>query len=298
MAVFLGVNYPVQRIALHLFVLFIGSYCFSVAKIKNVKIQVGLLLPFVALPVFSMFKLNFSSISCWEEDNLPYRFVSKVAGLERGKSNTLSVYGEGVSGYCWAYQIDKENLKLPTVVASRQNEKRNYDYVIDLKDNVKPFIHLYDSLDYNEYSTHYLLKRKRPTNKELIIESDTLNNLEVKGREFIELMRASVDSLEASSVLLNFEVIMESTIPSFQNWIVVSIDDSETKQNLSYNSIKLDWKKKWTINDMIKQGIYVNDLPKNKKIDIVIYFWNIKKENYRLISAQAKGYRIIEDYTK
>jgi hypothetical protein len=298
MAVFLGVNYPVQRIGLHLFVLFIGSYCFSVVKIKNKKVQLILLLPFIALPIFSFFNLNLSTISCWEEDNLPYRFASKVAEFERGKSNILSVYGEGVSGYCWAYQIDKENLNLPTVVASRQNEKRNYDYIIDLKENVKPFIHLYDSLDYNEYSTHYLLKRKKPTNKELILQSDVLKNIEVQANEFTELTRVSVDSLGVSSILIDFNVALKSDVPSFQNWIVVSIDNTETKENLSYNSIKLDWKNKWTSNDIIKQGIYVNDLPKNKKIDVVIYFWNIRKENYTIISAQAKGYKIIEDYTK
>lgn len=290
-------NYPYQRIGMHLFILFVLAIVFVSNKLKSNKLRLAVLAPLVAFILIPIYGINFNHINCWEEDAIPERFVNKVAELEKENNNALSIYSEGASGYTWAYYIDKNKLSLPPVVECTEADLRNYDYIIDLAENLDSLRDLYDSIDYDEASTHLLLKRKTTTNKALI-EKGSLTDFDVSDQEFIEVLDFSLDSMKSTSLYAELEIIIEAQIPSFQNWLVVSVDDQTNNENLAYKKLRLDWKNNWTKNDKVVQGIYLNGLPRDRDLKGKIYFWNIKKKPFKIVNSNVSLWFVDEPYHK
>jgi hypothetical protein len=295
MAHLFEVNYPLQRTGLHLYVFFLGAYCFGVDKIKIKWLRISLILPLFFIPVHFLFNMNLIYVSCWEEDNIPDSFYEKAEELEKENNPKypLSIYIEGTTGACWAYKVDNASSRLPNSIVVRENTKKYYDYLIDRKENVAPFKHLYDSIDKQASSEVRLYKRKKQAERVLVNWALDISLRETNA-EFIEFVRFELDSMVSSSLFFDVTSNFEYLNYPFQSNIILSVENFNTKEIIGYKPIRLDMKGVWNKDDVLRHGDFINNLPTNEKLLIVVYVWNMKKVNYKIHSSDVKIYNVTE----
>lgn len=295
MANLFDVNYPFQRTGLHLYVFFLGAYCFAIDKIRIKWVRISLMLPFIYIPFHFLMNMNVSYVSCWEEDNLPDSFYENVKKIEAEsyREYPISIYIEGTTVTCWEYKVENDGNVLPNTIIDREKTKEYYDYLIDRRENVAPFKELYDSLDYQESSEVCLYKRKEQVKRVLLKEVKDTSFKQINS-EFYEFVRFEVDSMISNSLFFDIKANFEYLVYPFQTNVIFSIKNISTGELIGYKPIRLDMKKGWKREDVLKQADFISKLPVNEKLLIVVYVWNMKKVDYKLHSSELKIYNVVE----
>lgn len=295
MASLFEVNYPFQRTGLHLYVFFLGAYCFAVDKIKMNWIRISLILPFMYIPIHFLMNINVSYVSCWEEDNLPDSFYEKVKKIESEtkRDYPISIYIEGTTVTCWEYKVENDGNVLPNTIIDREKTKEYYDYLIDRRENVAPFKDLYDSLGNQESSEVCLYKRKKQVKRVLLKEVKDTNFKQISS-EFYEFTRFEVDSMLSNSLFFDIKANFEYLDNPFKTNVILSVKNVSTGELIGYKPIRLDMKKGWKREDILSQADFISKLPVNEKLLIVVYVWNMKKVDYKLHSSELKIYNVID----
>lgn len=292
-----SVNYPYQRTGLHLYVFFIGSVCFAIDSVEINWLRRLLLLPLLLIPAHFFIAYNTDLFVNWEEDNLPKRFYEKVKQIEHSTSQPYipSLYIEGSTVTCWDYYYYNDFYSfMPKSINVRENNKRYYDYLIVRKENIQGFEEFYDTLDYQHTSDVVLYKRKRPIGRALLLEKLDSNYRQIE-QEFYEFTRFEVDSLTSSSVFIECNFELDYKRFPFFSYVVFSAEDKETKEKYAYKSIELDTKENWIKEEPFIHGGFLHSLPRNRKVDILVYLWNRNGESYIIHKSKLKIHSVIEE---
>lgn len=274
----LEVNYPYERVGLHFFIFFVGSFCFLVDQFKTYVFKL-LLLPLLLIPVHFVSEFNLVNISCWEGHSIPHRFFQKIEESEKNKNEIPTIYMGTVANTCWSYKLDRFDSNLPNVTEYFSDDVQGYyDYFIGKKELIDEDISYYDSLDYDSHSNFILLKRRNKVGRKLIKQVSFKEKTTTES-EFIEFARFNIDSLQSQALYVENNLFIKPIKTPYRGKLVVSIKNLTTGDNVGYKSNRLET---WSLKDFkkgIMHGEYLYNLPVNTPLEIVVYIWNEKKEN-------------------
>lgn len=292
MAEFLEVNYPYQRTGMHLYVLFVGAYCFGIDRLKMKVLRVVFLLPLLYIPIHFFDHLNLSYVSNWETDNVPVEYIEKVESLEnrQNKDYNASIYIHGMGFGSWNHHSFKSNNTIPLALYSNKAPGKYYDYLIVNPQIIEPIKSYYSKLKCTPHTDLCLYKRKFDPQRILIDQNISKKNQSIDA-EFNDLIRINVDSLISTSLFLNVNCSMQYDKFPFQTHLVYTVINKETKEQITYESLALD-NRDWSNSGEISLGRYILNLPKNKPLEIIVYLYNSKHLKYSLNGFDVKIYQV------
>lgn len=294
MAKLFEVNYPYQRTGAHLYLFFIGAFCFASDRINVKKILPFVLLPMFLLPVHFVVNFNVNHVVNWEEDNLPDEFFEKVKEIESSRKQDYipSIYIEGTTIACWDYKFYNDYQEyMPLSFFKRDTLKLFYDYIIDREEHVEKFGHLYDKIANQETSRMGLYKRKVSASKKLISEK-IITDFQGIDREFYEFINYNIDSSESSTINVELIAAIEYHKRPFNSTVVVTAENSVTKEKYDYKMVNLFTKDDWLEYEPLKTSVFMNNIPVGESIDVKVYLWNLKEVTYGVHSSRVKMYKV------
>ncbi len=290
------VNYPYQRTGLHLYLFFILSVSFVIDSISIKWIRVVIVLPLLLIPIHFILSFNVSEVVFWSEDNLPKDYFEKVKSIEdESKSEYVSsIFIEGTTYSSWDYYLWNDfSPSIPRTVMVRETKKDYYDYLIDREENVTELMSLFDTLAINESGPLVLYKRKKSTKRKLIFDITDSSYYE-KSTEFHELVRMTLDTFYSSSLFIESIIQLDYQSYPFVSAVVIVAEDNETKEKYAYRTIELDTKQQWIPEEPFVHGGYLHEIPKGRKVDILVYIWAREKQPYIVHSSKVKIHQVIE----
>lgn len=295
MAELFEVNYPFQRTGAHLYLFFMGAFCFAADKVKSKKILPFVLIPTFLLPVYFVLDFNTNQVVNWEEDNLPDEFFDKVKEIESTKEQEYisSIYIEGTTIACWDYKYYNDYQEyIPLSFFKRDTLKWFYDYVIDREESVEEFGQLYEMIANQETSRMALYKRKNPVTRELITEKVITEFQEIE-KEFYEFLNFSIDSAESTTINVELLAGIEYHKRPFNSKIVVTVENSITQEKYDYKLVNLFTKDDWVEYEPFKISIFMNNIPIGETVDVKVYLWNLNEVVYNVHSSKVKINKVI-----
>lgn len=296
MAKLFEVNYPFQRTGSHLYLFFIGAFCFAADKIEIKKLLPFALIPMFLLPVHFISNFNTNHVVNWEEDNLPDEFFEKVKEIESTKEKDYipNIYIEGTTIACWDYKFYNDYQEyMPLSFFKRDTLKWFYDYVIDREENVEKFGELYEKIANQETSRMGLYKRKTPIERELITENVISKYLEIKEREFYEFINYTIDSAESTTINVETIARIEYHKRPFNSRLIITAENTETKEKYDYKVVNLFTKDDWVEYEPMKSSVFMNNIPLGESVDVKVYVWSKNKVTYKVHTSKVKLSKVL-----
>lgn len=292
MAEFLEVNYPYQRTGMHLYVLFVGAFCFGIDRLRMTALKILLLLPLVYIPFHFFNHLNLSYVSNWETDNVPVEYIEKVESLESSQNNNYnaSIYIQGMGFASWNHHVFNKRRNMPLALFSDKDPGKFYDYLIVNSQIIEPIKSNYNKLKCTPHTDLCLYKRKFDPQR-ILIDQNISKKKQSIDAEFNDLIRINIDSLISSSLFLNLNCSLQHDKFPFQTHLVYTVINRETKEQIMYESLALD-NRDWSNSGEISLGRYILNLPENKPLEIIVYLYNSKHLNYSLNGFDVKIYQV------
>ena len=294
LAWFFHVNYPYQRTGLHLYLLFIGAFCFAIDKIERKALKTIFAFPLFLIPIHYVLSFNFDYISQWQEDTLPYSFFEVMKNEEKRmpKDYNSSFYIEGTQRSVWTYGVNYWFKELPQCSSSFDSLTSYYDYIVNKKNNMMEINHLYDSIDGQPYSDVILYKRKKSV-KKLLFKSFKVDTTVISTKDQI-FTSFVIDSLGVSSLWFDFKTNIRFTNYPVHVYLVFSVENPSTHEKYSYKFIEFDRLIKWNDFNPLIYTELANNLPKDEPLQINVYLWNRYERSYEITNSDLKIYKIEE----
>ncbi len=288
----LGTSYQEGRLAIYYIPLLYGSVAFSVDEIAGKKGKAILfsLAPLWFIPLFSGGQVSLQSSNHDKTPYVPYSFFSEIySSVKPGDFPPTIVTEDHKRKLVWSYYNYLTGGKMNPML-HREKLDTFADYLLCDFDRWENTTTLYNEIDYNESSGFRLMKRKKSVGKHLILV-DSLRNIPViSKKEYLKIIRLSIDSLNPTGLLVEFDFRFESEAVPFEGTIVCEIRDS-TGARLNYEAINFDqlhpvWNEE---NNIIHHSLLLSPVRRNSKI-LLIYFWNKRKVICRILYGRTNIY--------
>lgn len=295
LAKYFNVNYPEDRSGFHFYYFFIGSVFIIIDKF-NEKYEYRklfcLLLPFLLIPIHFITQINFTHISVYKEDRIPYHFYKTISEKTKNTDEIATIGSYFGRTLVFAYQnyLNHGNIG--------KNHDTDYPSIIPdfLLINPKDFeasLLFYNSVDSDKVTGYHLLERKSKLERKCIAE---FNNISTKGNtnnEFFNLSEGKIDTLIQYPLFFEYKMDIQSDAVPFEAWIVISVSDSSGNQH-AYEYIPLNWfKANWNNeNKYFHNGQLLTNLPATS-YKYVTYIWNINKVNFKIEKASVKIKKLV-----
>lgn len=304
MALILGVNYPEDRVGMYVYPLLVGALCFGVDQYKS-RFSLVLLIFVFIIPFHFLMTVNIEKTSIWKQDQLPESFYERIKNTKTVHGYPASVGGDELRLFVYSEKIYRDTSKpnqlqfwSKTIYDSNMNlipdvhPGKYYDYLITNTRFIKDITHLYDSIDFSKHNGHGLFKRKYPAVKQLLDSQE--NHLEGEtSQEYFEILHQTYDSLGVDALMIGLNLEIQSLNHPFKSRVVAEARDKETGEVIQYQYFQLDWlsnkvvsKKPWV------NSLYLQNLPKFKEVEIVVYLWNIDKKPYSIYKGKSEVFRV------
>ncbi len=293
-ALIFHVNYPEDRLGLYFYPLLTAAFIFLVDEesihLKKVT-QYILVLPLAIIPLHFMLNLNTTYAACSTEDNIPERFYNKVeSGWTPGNlPPTIGSHRQG--HFAWSWLVYRHGGNLSPEYWSEYPCSLT-DFIIADKETMKMVRDEYDSIDYNNVSGNYLLKRKSPVEKILVYTKAGISTNGPISSDFFTLSEGPVDSLAGKSFYIGYDLRISSGEDPLMAWILTEVRDNDGKV-LRYEGVALEWlRNKWSdktsrfINSMI-----VYSLPAGSA-KYITYLWNERKKPLEIAKGKVIIYQL------
>lgn len=291
---FLSINFPEDRAAMHLVILFIGGVAFASDKLNT---KIGLILGVLLLYFPSYFMLNLSlreSVFSSEErtSQIIYDYISNA---ERDTKFPVTVSGYQTQEFCWYYMNHSAG---GTEGKLHKNNSDGFDADFKIVHSLKlvdSSIFQYYDLVLEDKATELLLfERKNRLSKLMINESEIIpyNGSD----EFYNLCELSVDSLENKTLYIGGEFTLNAERKPFVAWLAASIFDINNEV-VYQEYIALDWLRKDYdgSNTNVLQGTLLHNIPKDAKT-LKFYIWNIDAKHYGIPNGKCYLYQLERDF--
>ena len=295
LALLLGVNYPEDRVGMYLYLFYALGFIFlldetTIKPLKNIGLSIGGLLFLV-----NIMPINLTHQSIWYLDYLPDSYYSKIK--ERHKENEFppmvaGYHMNGIRHSNKTYRMDngKGNIlmgwHIDQVDSSGQVHQSNHpgyyaDFLYAEDYSMKEISHLFNAVDSNKINGTKLWERIKPAKKTFL---DSLNyEMNSSAPEFFEVVRNVYDSLKSDAIQIKLELDLESPAITFDAIIVADITNKKTNERVSYDYYHLNFlKKTWKKSDILKKSFYIDNLPKNDPVEILVYIWNPHGRAYQI----------------
>ncbi|MCF6341307.1 MAG: hypothetical protein L3J31_00690 [Bacteroidales bacterium] len=282
------VNYPEDRAGLFLFPFFIGSVIFladevNIPHLKKVLVGLASFLLFFPLHFLATANLSHNSL---ENFRILQRFYDKVATYQEAGEMRLTIGGSHNKELLWSYLNFRNGGKL-NQMSTRSYPAMDLDFQITGYPDDPDWFILYDSIDYDPQTQFYLVKRKQQLPKKLLQSKDGIVHKEKPNREYFSLLEGRADTLIGKSLLVSFNLAVQTANKPFDSWVVFTVKD-KNKQTLRYERVPFNWlRTDWSNpENRMTNTIYVKDLPPESD-KYILFVWNIDKVPYEIPDGEA-----------
>ena len=285
-----GINYPEDRTGLFFYLFFVLLVSFTIDKF-SVKANTIILYPvslFIAIHFF--YNLNFREHSLYVYETIPQHFYTTLVNEQKKSEEHITIGGHRVRELFFGF-MNYRNSGYLNPADPTETMQMNCDYYIARKEVDKNYQNYYDVIDTEPDWGFMVLKRKEKIKRILLAEVQD-KNVDTQDGEFMEVYRSTDTSSASVNPLLAELTFDVGQIPVPNNvWMVFQVNDS-ANQTSSYKRYPLYW----SGDDLNGRkslicGLTSGNLPKGKK-NIVCYFWNIKKEPFKIQVHSFKLYRL------
>ncbi|MBN2746666.1 MAG: hypothetical protein JXR34_08050 [Bacteroidales bacterium] len=287
MGLILKVNYPEDRVGMHLYLLFIVAF-FEVFDVLNKPHNRVLnFLPFVviALPIHFIYNANIKVTACYKDDYLPEKFYSTIAENSKNQVPIVGTYRTKAMG--WHFQNYRQRGHIPYVFWTHFPDTIS-DFVI-AKPDKNPFYSIgYESIISEKINGRHVLKRKTPIKRRLIYDSgDSLFTGETAA-EFIPIWDIFGDSLNAENLFFEYDLKLSSDELIRESWVVLSANDS-LFQTTQYEFTPIYRAQPNFDRSHFHFGMVLFNTPQQTSRK-VSYIWNVTKKNVTIYRNRLKIY--------
>ncbi len=283
MAKILKVNYPEDRVGMHLAVLFILMMGFVLSQIKRLN---WMLFGLLFFPITMIPRVNLTTSVFSPDDRISKTFFQDVV-KNLNSYSTISVYP--LQQLTWSYlsrALDSTNF-----VISQRDFNPTSEIVMTkttlFKDQA--FLKNYDIIAHNPESTHIAYKRKADYNKKVLYSVPV--NIVNSQEEYVSIYQSEIpDSLRNKKIQFHFEsdVVADNVYREFAIFVYSTF--TKEMQSIDYQYVNERWvhgtKKEFPINFN-----YAVDKLDSNEHEIRVYIWNQKKEK---ISLKNGLFQILE----
>lgn len=303
MAKVMGINYPEDRVGMYLYPLFISAVCFLADKQKSLLRFTPVLL--FIMPIHFVLAFNMDHTSIWKTGYQPDRLYETVKNSTTETGYPASLGGDEQRIFVYTEKIYRDSIKPnqlqfwnKTIFDSNMNllpeshPGKYYDYLITNSQYIRDIVHLFDSVDVSRMSGHALFKRKQPSVKQLLDSKENHLDGEIN-QEYFEILHQTYDSLGVDAVMIGLNLEIQSLRHPFTSRVVAEARDKETGEVYNYQYFQLDWlsnkvvsKKPWV------NSLYLQNLPKFKEVEIVVYLWNINQKPYSIYKGKSEVFKV------
>ncbi len=295
---FLKVNFPEDRAAMHLFILFSSALAFVLDDLGNSAKKVtyfGILLfyfPALYIVHFSPTKTVFSS-----EERTPYAFYEYVQNTPQTFKFPALVGGYKTQEFCWYYMSNRDGGNAGKI-------HTNFHIALDADFQVIRDVKLTDSTIFTYYvpvlsdpaTKLTLFERKKKLAKEEIYVTDVNPTNGLISDEFHNILEIEIDSLRDKTLFIGAEMTLLAESKPFVSWLAVTVNDVDGN-SLYQEYIALDWlRKSWdgTSNNLL-QGTLLHHIPLTAKV-LKFYIWNIDKTTFSIPNGKCYLYKLERDF--
>ena len=93
--------------------------------------------------------------------------------------------------------------------------------------------------------------------------------------------------------MIGVELELQSLNHPFTSRVVAEVRNPETGKAMEYQYFQLDWLSNKIVSKIpVKQSLYLQNLPKFKQVEIVVYVWNIKKKPYSIYKGKTEVFKV------
>lgn len=284
---FFGVNYPQDRTGLYFVVFFVGSLFFItdlVVEEFRTKALLFILIPLLFIPVHFLMSMNLS-YNAIEPHKIPDRFYDKIFESYVPGEAPPTVGGYRIRELRWSY-LNYSHGGLLGKIHWTLYPSRIEDFQIVDTTYFKDWRITYDSIDYENTSGFYLLKRKKQIPQQFIDQKNDIIH-PPSNELYYSLFQFNVDSLQGATLEIIFDIHFNTRAKPFRSWLVASVTNAQ-KQEVRYEYLSLDWiRNKWEN----QSGHLINSMIVPVPADgtsLNIYLWNQKEVYYEIPEGKVQ----------
>lgn len=302
LALLFKVNYPSDRVAIHLYLLLILALFFIEIKdnilLKNSKLVLVFLLTLV--PIHNILTVNYKNNTVWPLDYFPKSYYNKIIDGQNDFKFYPTVSGDTFRGLSYVKHVYENNGKgnLPIIweendinLLDSENHPGKYsDFIIAKHENVKSIAHLYQKVDSNNINKICLWERvNKATFTEL--ENNIFDSPQQTSNEFFDCGEITIDSLNNKYFLVDVEFDIDAVELPFNGSLILNVHDETTDERLLYDNYEIRHLKSFKTSNKFKQRIILKKIHPNHKIRISSYIWNIEKESVAIKNGKITFYK-------
>ncbi|MEM9050914.1 MAG: hypothetical protein AAGC47_02575 [Bacteroidota bacterium] len=282
---FLGVNFPEDRVGIYFIPYFVLVVAFAAEKLKFLgqkpaHIVASLIL--LAFPICTLVNSSFAYTGIWRTLAFDRVLYERIYSYDFPPERPVIVSGYKLFPLSWSYENLKNNPPLPPLV-HREFDKGISDFRVCYTDDCQLILDTYEDAFPDAKGEVRVFKRKQ-FSQFSVLKEYPVENKKTEGEyynlleEFAQDLIASADAIE---LRFNFKTKMNPAL----------IDLVITAQNASgettyYDTMPLHWiRHNWDSHrfEMIRPVNFGNDDTR-----IICYLWNRKKEEFELVDTQSK----------
>lgn len=282
-----GVLYPQDRTAMHLVLLLLLLFGFSVDALAQDRPRLrwaGILL--LALPIRTALFANIDRTAYWPEQAIPAVVFDAVEQLQRGSERPLLIGGYHQNAAVWAYGSMRHGGTLPFLDSDGFPQPTCDLLLIDPTYFKAPAG--FSTITSAPHGKLVLMQRDEPLSTLLLL--DTAFTIEETDAEFAELLVAEDAALDSSEWLIELHAELRSAFSPLDLRFVVEVKDADGG-TLHYDAVdaqrmRTHWQgESWGV---------IRRVPRQERAAArrVCYFWNPERHSFSAGRVRLKLHRI------
>lgn len=307
LALVLKINYPEDRVGIYLYLFFALGFVFLLDEVSN---KIGRLIGLGAgalLIIINLLPINLTHQSIWYLDYLPDSYYTKIMEAHDTTDFPPTVAGYHMNGIRHSdksYRMDQgkgnflmgwhlDQVDSSGNVSGKRHPGYYADFIYAEPWSMTAINDLFVAIDSNKINPTKLYKRKKPASTNIL---ETFKyDLAPNTNEFFNLVHKVYDSLSSDVMLVSFELDLEAKGQTFDPVIIADITNMATNERISYDYYNLNFlKENWKKGEILKKSFYLDNLPQDAPVKILVYIWNLHHREYQIF----EGTTILEMVTE
>ncbi|MFT5821123.1 MAG: hypothetical protein ACI8ZM_002372 [Crocinitomix sp.] len=292
------VNFPEDRIAIHLFFLFVTSFAFVLDDLSTKKAKIAWIgIPLFYFPFLFFFHGSPTGSTFSSEERTSYPIYDYISNATNDFKFPATVGAYKTQEFCWYYLNNRDG-------GSQGKVHTNFHIALDADFQVvrdgriedSTLFDFYDPVVSDPDTKLTLYERRNKLERQLIHATNVRPTSGFISDEYHNILEMEIDSLANKTLFLGAELTLESQEKPFISWLAVTVNDA-AGTSIYQEYIPLDWlRKDWNGSENnLLQGTLLHDIPKEGKI-LKFYIWNIDKTSYSIPNGKCYLYHLERDF--
>ena len=295
----LEINFPEDRVAMHLFPLFVLGFGYSIHYLTDRYFVPAkwMSLLFFTFPLLFLFHLNpKDSVFSTQERTSPEIF-NYIANQPDHFKFPHTVGGYKTQEFCW-YFLNSKAGGHQGKIHTNYHIALDADYQIarDGKIEDSALFDYYTPVLSDPFTELTLFERKTFLEPKLVLEQEAVPTPGVTQQEYHNILEMDVSDYVDKTLYVGAEMTLNAAPSPFIAWMAVTVND-EAGQSLYSDYIPIDWlRKEWKgESNNFLNGILIHHIPTGAKT-LKFYLWNIEQADCAIPNGKCYLYELKRDF--